>query len=170
MTRRFVAAAAIAAGSLVLAACSGGKEPSAAAPAAESAPRIIAIPEGTVAMFADVMNAYDPDKLAGMLTENARLLVPNQPAIEGRQAIVDYYAGVVAAELTYATSPAMAVMLDGVAVAEGTYGVQNNTTGETVERGKYLAVWVNQDGTWKIARLISNTDAPVATGSVSVGD
>jgi len=169
MNSRILSATLVMAGSITLGACSG-KAPTAPASTADCAAEVIPIPEGTVAAFADIMNSYDPDKLAAMLTDNARLLRPNAPAVEGKQAILDYYSGVVAAELNYDLKPTTAVMLGDVAVAEGTYRVVDTRTDTEVEVGKYMAVWVREDGIWKIAREMSNTDFQVARTSVTVGD
>jgi hypothetical protein len=58
----------------------------------------------------------------------------------------------------------------GLAAAEGAYKVKNLVTGEYIEEGKWMAVWVNVDGTWRVARLMSNTDAPVRAPVVGVDD
>jgi ketosteroid isomerase-like protein len=106
--------------------------------------------------------------LAGLLTENARLLPPNVPAIEGRDAIVEHYRGVVSNQLKYEIAPLKSVTISNVGLSEGTYRVKNLAKGEYVEDGKFLAVWVFQDGQWKVARLMVNADYQLARVSVTV--
>ena len=57
-------------------------------------------------------------------------------------------------------------MIGNVGLAEGSYRVKNLGNDTYVEEGKYLAVWVNQDGQWKVARMMTNTDYQVARTSV----
>ena len=59
-------------------------------------------------------------------------------------------------------------MIGNVGLAEGSYRVKNLANDTYVEEGKYLAVWVNQDGQWKVARMMTNTDYQVARTSVEV--
>ena len=154
--------AMIAAALLVLAACSGGKQP--AAGSAEFAP----MPDEPAAELARLLNEFDPDALGRLLTDNARLLPPNVPAIEGRDAIVDYYDGIVGETIKYEATPLTTVTVGNVGISEGSYRVKNLTTDSYVETGKYMTVWVNQDGQWKVARMMSNTDAQVPGTSVEV--
>jgi ketosteroid isomerase-like protein len=155
--------AMIAAAAWMLAACSGREQP-AAGSAAEFGP----MPAEPAAEAARLLNEFDPDALGKLLTDNARLLPPNVPAIEGRDAILEYYDGIVGETIKYEATPLNAVTVGNVGLAEGSYRVKNLTTGADVETGKYLMVWVNQDGQWKIARIVSNSDAQVPRTSVEV--
>ncbi len=126
------------------------------------------LPEEASAKLAQLLDQFDPVALGNMLTDNARLLPPNVPAIDGRDAIVDYYKGTVASELDYEVTPLKTATVGNVGLAEGTYKVKNVATGAYVEEGKYLTVWVNEGGQWKVARMMTNTDFQVARTSVTV--
>ena len=162
--RRAVAMTAIAVASVAFAACSGEK-----APAAGSTPQTAAMPGEPAAEMARLLNEFDPAALRNLVTENARLLAPNVPAIEGREAIVEYYDGIVDEMIRYEAVPLRSLMVGDVGVTEGEYRVKNLNTGANVEAGKYMAVWVNQAGDWKIARLMTNTDAQVPRTSIEIG-
>jgi ketosteroid isomerase-like protein len=170
-TRRTTALTALAALSLSLAACSGGGEKP-AAPAAEPAPTAqqesAPMRDETAAELAQLLNDFDPVAFGALLTDNARLLPPNIPAIEGRDAIVEHYKGVVAIQLKYEATPIRVATFGNVAISEGTYRVKNLRKDAYVEDGKYMAVWVNQDGQWKVARFMVNTDYQLARVSVTV--
>lgn len=155
--------AMIAAASWTLAACSGGKQP-AAGSTAEFAP----MPEEPAAEMARLLNEFDPDALGKLLADNARLLPPNVPAIEGRDAILDYYDGIVGETIKYEATPLTTVTVGNVGISEGSYQVKNLATDAYVETGKYMTVWVNQDGQWKVARIMTNTDTQVPRTSVEV--
>lgn len=155
----------LAAAAWSLAACSGGaKPPAAAAPAAEPAP----MGEERGAELVKLLNELDPVALGALLTDDARLLPPNIPAVEGRDAIVEHYKGVVASQLKYEVTQLKSVTISNVGLTEGTYRVKNLPKDAYVEDGKYLAVWVNQGGQWKVARLMVNADYQLARVSVSV--
>lgn len=165
-TRRTLAITAIAAAALSLAACSGDKSPASSQPPAVIA--VVAMPAGMGAELARLLNQFDPVALGNLIADDARLLPPNVPAVEGRDAIVEYYKGSVAKELGYEVTPLRTAMVGNVGLSEGTYKVKNLTSGAYVEEGKYLSVWVNQGGQWKVARLMTNTDYQVARTSVAV--
>lgn len=126
------------------------------------------MPEDVAVEMGRLLDQFDPVALGNMLMDNARLLPPNVPAIEGRDAIVEYYKGTVANELDYEVVPLKRVMIGNIGLAEGTYKVKNLTSGNYVEEGKYMTVWVNQGGQWKVARMMTNTDYQVARTSVTV--
>lgn len=160
--RRTLAIFAVVA-SWALAGCSGGTPP--AASRAGDGP---IMPVETGLQLVQMLNQFDPEGLRKLLTNDARLLAPNVPAIEGSEAVVEYYRSAVATELAYEVTQLKSAMIGNVGVAEGTYRIRNRTNDTYVEDGKYLAVWVNQEGQWRIARLMSNTDAQVAQTSVEI--
>lgn len=162
-TRSILAITAIAAATLTVAACSGGKTP-----AAGGDTEVAAMPEDNAIQLARLLDQFNPVALGNLLMDDARLLPPNVPAIEGRDAIVEYYKGTVANELDYEVAPLKRVMIGNIGLAEGTYKVKNLTSGAYVEEGKYMTVWVNQAGQWKVARMMTNTDFQVARTSVTV--
>ena len=162
-TRRTTTLVTLAAVACSLAACSGGGKPPAAA-ATEPAP----MSAEAGAELVKLMNELDPVALGALLTDNARLLPPNIPAVEGRDAIVEHYKGVVASQLKYEVTELKNVTISNVGLTEGTYRVKNLPKDAYVEDGKYLAVWVNQGGQWKVARLMVNADYQLARVSVSV--
>lgn len=156
---RMLVTAALAASALALAACKQSPPPEAT---------VVEMPEERSAELARLLEELDPVGLGSILTDNARLLAPNMAAIEGRDAIVEYYRGSVDKQLDFEVAPQTRVTIGKVALAEGTYKVRNVATGEYIEDGKYMTVWVDQDGVWKVARLMTNTDYKVATPEVDV--
>lgn len=164
-TRHAVAMTAIAVASMTLAACAREK-----APEAGPTPQVASMPAEPAAEMARLMNQFDPVALGNLITEDARFLPPNVPAIEGRAAIVNHYGGIVDEKLEYVSVPLRSVLVGNVGITEGEYHVKNLNTDTNVESGKYMVVWVNQAGQWKIARLMTNTDAQVARTTVEVED
>jgi ketosteroid isomerase-like protein len=163
--RHAVAMTVIVIASMTIAACAPEKAPEAA-----STPEVAAMPAEPAAEMARLLNEFDPVALGNLITEDARLLAPNIPAIEGRAAIVEYYDGVVDEKIRYEAAPLRSVLIGNVGITEGEYHVKNLNTDTNVESGKYMAVWVNQAGQWRIARLMTNTDAQVARTTIEIED
>ena len=161
--RHAVAMTAIAVASLTFAACAREK-----APEADATPQVAAMPAEPAAEMARLLNEFDPVAFGNLITEDARLLAPNIPAIEGREAIVGYYDGVVDEKIKYEAVPLRSVLVGNAGITEGEYHVKNLNTDSYVESGKYMTVWVNQAGQWRVARLMTNTDAPVARTTIEI--
>ena len=70
--------AVIAAAFWTLASCSGGEQPPADRPA-----EMAAMPDEAPAELARLLDEFDPVAFGNLLTDNARLLPPNIPAVEG---------------------------------------------------------------------------------------
>jgi len=156
--RRTALATTVAA--LVLAACGQQKAPPVAVDTA--------LPEEVVSQFMAAMDDFNPDAVRGLFTPNAKLMPPNVATITGIDNIIDYYRGSLADELDFEFTRDASGTSGGLAAAEGAYRVLNKVTGEYIEQGKWMAVYVNADGKWRVARLMTNTDAPVAAPTVEV--
>jgi len=97
--------------------------------------------------------------------EDAKVLPPNMPAVEGRQAIKAMYAQSPPSFMEFRLD---IVTLEGqgdLAHEYGTYSLAAAPSGPSApvtDRGKYVAVWKKQaDGTWKMIRDIYNSNLPV---------
>jgi uncharacterized protein (TIGR02246 family) len=112
--------------------------------------------------------AANASKLADLYTESALVLYPNQPAVMGRSAIVDYFKGFFAEfphnefELTSAE-----IEIAGPwAFDRGAYrwkGVPRAGGEPVADSGKYLVVLQRQaSGEWKVARDMDNSDRPAS--------
>ena len=159
MTRNLATSMALA--GLMLAACARQEAP---APVAATE----GVPDEVVANFVAALDQFNPDAVRELMTPNAKIMPPNVAAISGIDAILEYYKGSLADELDFEFSREASAESGGLAAAEGAYKVKNLTTGEYVEQGKWMAVFVQVDGQWKVARLMTNTDAPVAAPVVGV--
>jgi uncharacterized protein (TIGR02246 family) len=114
-----------------------------------------------LADFAKSFGNHDADACAAIYTEDAILLPPDAPAINGRAAIVGMFramfdGGVRSNELRTGD-----VIEDGrlvVETGEFTFHMESGST-----EGKYLAVWQRQeDGTLLCHREAFNSSAPAS--------
>lgn len=105
-------------------------------------------------------------------TEDARVMVPGAPLLEGREAIRTAFG----AMGTTQDEKFNTVSLEGrgdLACEQGTYiitSIPPGTQAAVTDKGKYLTVWKKQaDGTWKAAYDIWNSDLPPAGLVLSTG-
>jgi ketosteroid isomerase-like protein len=105
-------------------------------------------------------------------TEDARVMVPGAPLLEGREAIRTAFG----AMGTIQDEKINTVSLEGrgdLACEQGTYIntiIPPGTQAAVTDKGKYLTVWKKQaDGTWKAAYDTWNSDLPPGGLTLSTG-
>lgn len=105
-------------------------------------------------------------------TEDAKVLMPGMPAIEGRDAIKKAFA----AMGTVQDEKWNRAILEGrgdLAYESGSYLLTVLPPGETApltDKGKFITLWKKQaDGTWKATRDIWNSDLPPAGLTIPTG-
>lgn len=109
--------------------------------------------------YMDAFNEGDADAVAGLHTEDAVHLSAGMPAVEGRSAIRELIASSLSRmppEARFAFEPRDVRIADGWAVERGvTEGA------EGFPPGKYVMLYEgDEDGCWRIAWSITNSDAP----------
>jgi uncharacterized protein (TIGR02246 family) len=139
--------------------------------AADSAKEIAAL-QAADQNWARAYNAGNADAVANLYDEQAVLLPPGAPGVNGRAAIKAFFvkdtaesqkAGVT---FTLGTKPAGGVSGD-MGWQSGTYVVKDKA-GKAVETGKYLSVSMKKDGKWLYVRDTWNADgapAPVESAA-----
>ncbi len=141
--------------SISLAACAGG--------AASLSDADIAAIEEVSASFAAAANANDWGGVAALYTEDAVLMPPNGPAVEGQAAIEAFFA----AYPPFSGFTLNPVEIDGrgdLAFVRGTYSLTLEIEGmePTPDTGKYIEIRRRQpDGSWLLAADIFNSDVPL---------
>ncbi len=118
----------------------------------------------TAAAYHEAAVSKDWDAVAEYYTPDAVIMPPNQPAIQGRTSIREWYASfppVSEVELPI-------VEIDGrgdLAYTRGTYTLTMMIAGApepVTDSGKNLQIWLKQpDGSWLIAIDTFNTDLPL---------
>ena len=137
------------------AACAGGA-------ASLSDADIAAIEEGEVS-WAAAANADDWGGVAALYTEDALLMPPNGPAVQGRAAIEAFFA----AFPPFSGLTLNAVEIDGrgdLAFVRGIFSMTMEIEGmpPVQETGKYIEIRRKQtDGSWLITADIFNSDTPL---------
>lgn len=90
--------------------------------------------------------------------KDAQVLSPAVPAVIGRDAIIKFFYGDGKNTDAVIELPAGAVYgSEDLVVEEGTYNFPDGKGG-SFDKGKFIALWKQEDGVWKLYREIWNTD------------
>ena len=116
--------------------------------------------------FLAAYNAADVPGVVACFTDDAVVMAPNEPAVEGSEALAEWqqaFFDLFAADL--ALSSEEVVVSGDWAFDRGTYTqfLTPASGGDAIQdRGKYLVALERQpDGSWKIAREVWNSNNPV---------
>lgn len=156
-------------------ACDAGTdagEPAPAAPAFDAAAeeqRIRDLDSRWVAAVA----AKDTAAIRLIMAENSRALPPNMPIVQGANDVVGMWAGLAnmpGASLTFEPSEIEFSEAGDMAYEVGTWQFEQTTEGAGApvrDNGKYVVVWQNVNGEWKVVADIWNSDNPAAGAPAS---
>jgi len=119
--------------------------------------------EGIAATNAAFMRAFelgDASDIAELYTDDARLLPPHADLIVGKEGIAAFWAMVIDMGITGATlETAELAGFGDTAIEEGRYTL-SGPDGQALDHGKYVVIWRNEAGTWKLYQDIWNTSQP----------
>jgi ketosteroid isomerase-like protein len=130
------------------------------------------LPPAVTAEVARDFNEGDALRTAANYTDDAQILAPQYPAVQGKAAIVAFFKANIDKYLGFGNQTTWSLVRGDVAIEQGVYSVRNVRIGENVEAGKYIRIWKRtNNGTWKLYRDMYSSDsqAPAAV-SVSPGE
>ncbi len=112
------------------------------------------------AVFAEHFNAHNGKALGELYTKDGRLFPVNSPVIEGQEAIGKFWSAVFGMGIDNATLSTVHVeTFNNTAVEEGAYKLFDSE-GNQLDEGKYIIIWKNVDGQWRLDRDIFSTNMP----------
>jgi uncharacterized protein (TIGR02246 family) len=112
--------------------------------------------------FMEMYASGDAAGIAGLYTEDGQLLPPNSEILTGREAVAGFWQFVMGLGIaTVRLETVELEVLGDAAVEIGRYTLAGGG-GQPVDGGKYLVVWKNEGGAWKLHRDIWNTSTPLA--------
>lgn len=126
--------------------------------------------EGTILelsrTWSDKVGEKDTLWIAALHTEDARTLPPNAEAVVGRDAVAAFWGSMVRTEgLGLSWEPSSAHVSGGGDMAYE-FGAYDMTLPDgSTDEGKYLVVWVKEDGEWKVAADMFSSNLPAPSGS-----
>ncbi|MDJ0948261.1 MAG: SgcJ/EcaC family oxidoreductase [Alphaproteobacteria bacterium] len=115
------------------------------------------------AAFCELYNSGNAAGLAGLYTEDAALMPPDAPRLEGREAIQQYWQGLIDAGVGDVSLNTFEVEEAGDSAVEMgalTATVPGEGDVRVTVAGKYVVLWRHDgDGSWRLHRDIWNFDA-----------
>jgi ketosteroid isomerase-like protein len=106
-------------------------------------------------------NAKDVDKILSLYTDNSVFMPPNKPLLRGRASLKGFYEGLLTGGSTdLKLTPEDVAGHGPIAYESGSYSMMN---GPAHDRGKFLFVFRNMGGNWKIEYTSWSSDLPAAT-------
>jgi ketosteroid isomerase-like protein len=111
--------------------------------------------------LATAFNAKDVDRILSLYTDNSVFMPPNKPLLRGRASLKGFYEGLLKGGSTdLKLTPEDVAGHGPIAYESGSYSMMN---GPTHDRGKFLFVFRNMGGIWKIEYTSWSSDLPAAT-------
>lgn len=118
-----------------------------------------AIRKNTADMAA-AFNAKEVDKVVEFYAESSIFMPPNAPLLRGRDPLKSFYSSLLDRGATDLRLEPDEVSGHGpIAYESGTYSV-SYANGASRDRGKYLLVLRNMNGTWRTEKTIWSSDLP----------
>jgi uncharacterized protein (TIGR02246 family) len=122
-----------------------------------------ALPRGVVQSFEQAFNADDLDASLALFDKDAQILPERGPVVSGRDGIRQYLQDQMTPVVSFNTETDMTLVRGDIAIEQGQYRVRDVRRGSDVEEGKYIHVWRNRGGQWKLYRVMYNTDVAPPT-------
>lgn len=108
--------------------------------------------------FAD----HDARALAELYTEEAQLLPPNSEFVTGKPAINGFWQALFEMGIRKAQLEIVEVEQCGETAIEVSHYTMFGPADQILDEGKYIVIWKQEDGQWKLHRDIFNSSLPPA--------
>ena len=147
---------------LLLIACS---EP---APPAPSADEVRGAIEAQNRAFGEAVHAGDTAAIGALYSADGAVLPPNGTKVTGRAAVTEFWASALTAGIASAVLTTEEVSYAGGETAtEIGSVVLSAKDGSVVDEGKYIVLWKQEDGAWRLHRDIWNSNQAPAPATPS---
>jgi len=110
--------------------------------------------------FMDTFKRRDAAGVAALYTENGQVLPPNSDFVTGKQAIAMFWQALMDMEIKEVKLEIVEVSDHGdTAIEVSNYTLQGEG-GQALDKGKYIVIWKQEGGQWKLHRDIFNSSMP----------
>ena len=110
--------------------------------------------------FMAAFNSGDAAALAALYTEEGQVLPPNSDFVSGRQAVQGFWQAVMDMGVKEARLETGEVEGHGDTAAEVSTFTLLGEGGQVLDEGKYIVIWKQDKGRWKLHRDIFNSSLP----------
>ena len=114
----------------------------------------------TIAAWEAALNSGDSAGVAAQYTEDGQILPPNSGTLTGHEAIQATWQGLIDAGFT-AKLETVELEVHGHTATEVGAATLFAADGTTVDVAKFIVLWKQVDGEWKLHRDIWNSSAPL---------
>ena len=112
--------------------------------------------------FSAAVAKGDSAALAALYTHDAQLLPAGSDILQGTQAIQQFWQAGIDSGISGMKLTTVEVFAHGPTATEvGQYELRNKA-GTVIDRGKYIVVWRQESGKWKLLRDMFSTNTPPA--------
>ena len=116
------------------------------------------LPQEIQGTFAKAFNSDDVEKCIVLFANDAQVLPDRGTAIAGRDNIRQWLKDQMVPVVAFDMQTDLGLVRDDIAIEQGRYRVRDIRRGHDVEFGKYLYLWKQENGTWKIYRSRYDAD------------
>ena len=107
--------------------------------------------------FMDAVRRGDLPGLVALYTDDGQVLPPNAGIMSGHEAILAFWQSIAEMGVRGAVLETLEVEGHGdTAIEVGAYALSGEGD-QVLDRGKYIVIWKQQDGQWKLHRDIFNS-------------
>ena len=117
------------------------------------------LPPAVTTEVARDFNEGDALRTAANYTDDAQILAPQHPAVQGKAAIVAFFKANIDKYLGFGNETTWSLVRGDVAIEQGVYSIRNVRVGQNVEAGKYIRIWKKVNGDWKLYRDMFSPDS-----------
>jgi uncharacterized protein (TIGR02246 family) len=110
--------------------------------------------------FMEAFRAADSAALSNLYTENGEILPPNSDFVTGRPAIQAFWQAIFNMGVKEARLEIVEVERCGESAIEVSRFSMLGAEGQVLDQGKYIVVWKQVRGDWKLHRDIFNSSLP----------
>lgn len=103
----------------------------------------------------------DAAGLAALYTENGQVLPPNSDFVTGKEAIQAFWQALSDMGIKEAKLEVVEVEGHGDTAIEVSKYTLHGEEGQELDKGKYIVIWKQEEGQWKLHRDIFNSSMPV---------
>jgi uncharacterized protein (TIGR02246 family) len=115
-----------------------------------------------IAQFMTAFSRGDAAGAAAIYTDDGQVLPPNSEVVSGKQAIQTFWQGAMNMGIKAVKLETVEVEGDGNTAYEvGTFTLQG-AEGQMLDAGKYIVIWKQQAGQWKLHRDIFKSSRPAS--------
>ena len=120
------------------------------------------LPQAVTTAVSRDFNEGDALRAAANYADDAEILPPRNPAIQGRPAIAAWFQANIDKYISFGNDANWSVVRGDLAIEQGVYNIRNVRVGQDVEAGKYIRIWKKINGSWKLYRDMFSPDSALA--------